>query len=421
MSILPRTAWTSATNGRAGRALKAADTIALTVHYPALGNGTYGNLAQAAVAELLRGWRALHIKSPRNWADIGYNYAIDGQGRTWNLTGNNRGAHAGTLKANATTVGIVLILGNNEQPTPAMLAAFRALRTHLLKSLPKATKVVGHQHWINTECPGKPLAALIESGGLIADPDPKPDPSPSPPAETVFWIASWNVHGANHALSGPHRWQARGPKVAATASRLGVSILAAQEINTSEMARDIDAAFPPAWLHCPSTANNDVFYDGSKWLETRPAAEYPLTSYQNRKAHVLHFKRKATGGEFTHVNTHFPSGSDSERRKAAAQLSRLLADIDGPVVLTLDGNTAYTSAGSPRDTLHKAGVTFMRDQVAAVLNSDINSHNKFKPPVPGSSWLDDIGTRGPTVTAGQLKLIETGISDHYPLLARIQL
>lgn len=176
MKILPRSTWTAAPNRRAGRTLLAAEVTAITVHYPAAGNVMLAGQSEAQIARRLRGYRKLHMDPPRNWADIGYNYAIDGAGCVWDLTGLNRGAHAGTAAGNRQSVGVLMIVGNNETPTPAMLEAFRDLRQWIIDRLPKATQVRPHSSWVATACPGKKLRALIEDGALTQEDDDMPTP-----------------------------------------------------------------------------------------------------------------------------------------------------------------------------------------------------------------------------------------------------
>lgn len=164
--ILPRTAWTTTRNGRAGRPLQASKVYGIAIHYPAAGNVTYRNYSQAQVAGLLRGWRAYH--TGKGWADIGYNFAVDGAGRVWDLTGFNIGAHAGAI-GNPSRVGVLFVLGNGEAPSAAMIEGFQDLRRHVLGKYPKAVHVEGHQQVPGnaTACPGQAVMSLIASGAIL--------------------------------------------------------------------------------------------------------------------------------------------------------------------------------------------------------------------------------------------------------------
>lgn len=161
--IRPRSAWTSTSNGRAGRGLRNADMLGVTYHWPGGGSNLL-KLSAGRVAGLLRGWRSHHING-NGWADIGYNYAIDGKGRIWNLTGLNRGAHAGgTGAGNTRTVGVVLVIGTNETPNRAMLNAAKRLHAYIRTKLPNATRIYGHRDWTTTTCPGPAVYRAIQAG-----------------------------------------------------------------------------------------------------------------------------------------------------------------------------------------------------------------------------------------------------------------
>lgn len=177
MNILKRSAWTSTPNGRVGRPISRSRVVGIAVHYPASGSKALAALSEREVSERLRGWRAGH--RAKGWADIGYNYAIDGRGRVWFLTGYSIGAHAGSI-GNTTRIGILMVLGDTEQPTLAMIDAFRRFRfEHVLVDFPGATRIDGHGSIPGnaTSCPGGPLNAAIKAGVLSARPTPKPTPS----------------------------------------------------------------------------------------------------------------------------------------------------------------------------------------------------------------------------------------------------
>ena len=169
-TILPRTAWTTANNGRAGRSLSPSRVTGITLHWPTGGNML--GLSKDQIAAKLRGWRAAHMA--KTWADIGYNYAVDGSGRIWNLTGNNVGAHAGgNGSGNTNSVGVLLVIGQSETPNAAMIQGVKELHTELRKSLTKATKVYGHRDWVGTECPGAAVYAAIKAGTFSGTPTPE--------------------------------------------------------------------------------------------------------------------------------------------------------------------------------------------------------------------------------------------------------
>ncbi len=168
-TIQPRSAWAAGPNGRVDRgALAVTALTGLTLHWPGGGTNLTG-LRGAQVAAQLRTWQAQHRR--QGWADIGYNFLIDGGGTIWEGCGWYRGAHAGSGTGNRTTVGLQLITGTNEGPTQAQIEAVRGFRQHqLLARNPRATWVGPHSHWTGTECPGNRIRSLIASGAFSGAP-----------------------------------------------------------------------------------------------------------------------------------------------------------------------------------------------------------------------------------------------------------
>jgi hypothetical protein len=156
----------------------------------------FGVESKSAVASRLRGWRNFHVTG-RQWRDIGYNVAIDQAGRVWMLRSthwgvNMVGAHAASgsnPRANHRYVGVLLILGANEQPTAAMIEAFRHWRhTRFLARWPGRTDLRGHGQvpGASTACPGSRVRTLISNGSLGRRPGSTPTPSP-PQEVTMSW------------------------------------------------------------------------------------------------------------------------------------------------------------------------------------------------------------------------------------------
>jgi len=222
VTIIPRSEWTSTPNRRAGRDLKPSEVTAIAVHYPATGNTKHKGETKAQTAARLRGWRELHVRPPRSWADIGYNYAIDQAGRVWDLTGLNRGAHAGTAKANRESVGVLLIVGNKETPTDAMLASFRELRAWIIKRLPKAAEVRPHSSYVSTACPGDKIRRLIASGELTRDPD------------VVPWYESRFLNLKGDDTAGARSFADRAPKMVADLTKGKPDIIGVCELRDAQ-------------------------------------------------------------------------------------------------------------------------------------------------------------------------------------------
>ena len=111
--------------------------------------------------------RTVHVRD-RNWADIGYHYAIDRGGRIWDCRPlNYEGAHV--KSHNPGNIGI-LVLGNFDLEKPASLQ-LRSLCTQvnalcLSYGIPKTkAKVRTHCEWASasTACPGRYLQPRFSS------------------------------------------------------------------------------------------------------------------------------------------------------------------------------------------------------------------------------------------------------------------
>jgi hypothetical protein len=184
-SIIPRSRWTSTAPG--GATQDADDQQGIAVHWPGSTTDRYGSLPESAVIRLLNGWRDFHVNG-RGWSDIGYNYAIDPDGRIWELRGMNRiGAHSASDEnpdANDNFVGVLFILGDREQVPSVMIQAFRWLRERILNRFPKGKQVKGHREvpGAQTTCPGEQVMEIMAQ--LDDEFVPVPDkPEPEDPKE----------------------------------------------------------------------------------------------------------------------------------------------------------------------------------------------------------------------------------------------
>lgn len=167
--ILARSRWTSTQKGfprlGARRRLTPSKVTRLTPHYPAAGDVTFANPTLAQSAQRLRNWRNFHVGTHR-WADIGYNFAIDQNGRIFDCAGRTHAAaHAGGH--NFTAIGVLFIVGNNERPSAAARAAFRALGRHLReKNFPNMSITPvdhGRLSGESTSCSGTPIRRDIDN------------------------------------------------------------------------------------------------------------------------------------------------------------------------------------------------------------------------------------------------------------------
>lgn len=168
IDYLPRSAW----NARPpkGSRVTLVHPIGTVLHYPAMGARRL--FAQADVASALRGWQDYHMDG-KDWADIAYQVAVDQAGRPWDLRGlTTRSAANGNEELNEDYGAILLVLGDTEQPTGAMINTTRLVIADFRRIFPRGVMIKPHSavRPDGTLCPGNPTRALIAAGQF----EPKP-------------------------------------------------------------------------------------------------------------------------------------------------------------------------------------------------------------------------------------------------------
>jgi hypothetical protein len=166
--VLPRERWT-----RERPIMTLANPMgqitAITVHHDGMPPVTLRTERDAA--ERIDLIRRAHIG--RGWADIGYHYIIDPQGRIWQGRPRNlQGAHV--KDHNEHNLGI-MVLGNfvEQRPTAAALSSLDAfILANMRMFRVSLHSVQTHQELATTACPGTNLQAHMERarnrGGAIA-------------------------------------------------------------------------------------------------------------------------------------------------------------------------------------------------------------------------------------------------------------
>lgn len=141
------------------------------LHYPAAGRITLADTSLDSLAQRLRGYRSDHVKS-KGWKDIAYSAAVDQAGHTYELRGlgMETGANGGSTSNNHAGA-ILMLVGNNEDPSPKMVAAVNGLLAQYKKRFPRASWIRGHQQSpdASTDCPGVKIMALIDAGSFSYD------------------------------------------------------------------------------------------------------------------------------------------------------------------------------------------------------------------------------------------------------------
>ncbi|MBX3324144.1 MAG: N-acetylmuramoyl-L-alanine amidase [Phycisphaeraceae bacterium] len=166
--VLPRSRWT-----RVGPDPRLADPMRgishITVHHDGMPPVALNSMAACAsrIETIRNGHRS------KGWADIGYHYVIDPEGRVWEgRTTTLQGAHV--KDQNPGNLGI-LVLGNFEQqqPTPRALTALdQFLIAQSRQYRIPASRIYTHQELAPTACPGRNLQRYMDQtrsrGGRVA-------------------------------------------------------------------------------------------------------------------------------------------------------------------------------------------------------------------------------------------------------------
>ena len=164
--VLSRDAWTSARPNYRGMDRQKRLRY-VTIHHDGLGKplGSAGLAATKARLDLIR---RSHVGKTRQWADIGYHYAIDRAGRIWECRPiTYQGAHV--RGHNEGNIGI-LVMGDFDLEKPSS-GQLRALSGHvnalcLSLGIPKNQRGVRtHKEWPSaaTACPGRHLQPKVSS------------------------------------------------------------------------------------------------------------------------------------------------------------------------------------------------------------------------------------------------------------------
>lgn len=162
--ILPRSRWTTTTS--AAVPAKAAQIEGVALHYPGT-PGRIGLESEAQTAARLEGYRRQHVNA-NGWKDIAYNVAVDQRGNVWTLRGVSRQAGAnGTTAGNRAYGAILMLIGNSETPTAAMIAGVQ-YAARLWDARYKGVKYMRpHSYFVRTACPGSSVRRLLNDGSTF--------------------------------------------------------------------------------------------------------------------------------------------------------------------------------------------------------------------------------------------------------------
>jgi hypothetical protein len=168
--IVARSQWTRSGIARPSEANAMNGISRITIHHDAIVSTDLRSGSD--VARRIESIRRSHVQ--RGWADIGYHYVIDPQGRVWEArTTAKQGAHV--EDNNEHNLGIV-VMGNFNvhAPSPqATVAVDRFVALQMNRYNVPLSRVYTHQELKSTACPGNRMQRFMNStrgrsGGLYA-------------------------------------------------------------------------------------------------------------------------------------------------------------------------------------------------------------------------------------------------------------
>jgi len=162
--IIPRSRWTRTTSN--APPARSGDLVGVALHYPG-SPGTIGTESEAQTAARLEGYRRQHVNG-NGWKDIAYNVAVDQRGNLWTLRGVSKQSGAnGTTSGNRTRGAILMLIGNSEAPSRAMIdGVLYAARLWDVR-YPGIRYMNPHSKFVSTACPGSKVRALLNDGSTF--------------------------------------------------------------------------------------------------------------------------------------------------------------------------------------------------------------------------------------------------------------
>lgn len=156
MDFVYRGGW-GAIGWRDRTSLKSAES--LTLHYTGSNRLGFSSDSFAAEERMVRSIQRYHMAT-RGWSDIAYNWLVGQSGRVYIGRGLGiRSAANGTNRGNDSSYAVCFLIGGDEAPSAAAVAAVQRLKKWV-----GVDSVKVHADWKATECPGSAITSLVQRG-----------------------------------------------------------------------------------------------------------------------------------------------------------------------------------------------------------------------------------------------------------------
>ncbi|HTG38559.1 endonuclease/exonuclease/phosphatase family protein [Sphingomonas sp.] len=253
--------------------------------------------------------------------------------------------------------------------------------------------------------------------------------------DTPLTVMSFNVRYANED-DGPDRWSQRRDRLIAVWRRVGADIVGTQELLQSQGDAIVAADPRYRWFGRDRRGGHadehmSIFYrhdrlklldSGDFWLSDTPDVPGSI-SWEHPYPRMVtwgRFEQRASGRQFTLINTHFPYRPEDEaaREKAAEAIAAFADTLPAghPLIVTGDFNTTPESAAYQRLTRNLRDLWIAADKpqgVAATYHAFTGKADRR------IDWVLARGFVPLAVCTDSQRVDRRYPSDHFPVVARL--
>lgn len=148
------------------------DVDLFVIHYAGVANTPDGDPTDGTMPQWLRNTQNYYLNKVKPYS-IGYNVAVDWQGRSWELRGEDFECAANQY-VNGRSFACIIVTDGQDKATPAAVAEVNRLIGEAHKSAPKGVTILGHWQTTlppyhqatspGTDCPGVGIKAQLAAG-----------------------------------------------------------------------------------------------------------------------------------------------------------------------------------------------------------------------------------------------------------------
>ncbi|MFB6630058.1 peptidoglycan-binding protein [Streptomyces sp. NPDC056362] len=186
ITIIPRDTWGASPWKGTPNTVPLSSRTEFFVHYDG------GHAVTRTGYAIMRAIEAEHLA--RGWSGVGYHFVVDQagniyEGRGWNLQGAHCPDH------NVSGIGVQIAIGGDQKPSPAALAACRALYEEANRRAGRTLAKRGHKDGFPTDCPGTQLYTWVKAGMPAGGYTPAPNPGGSLPGGAAVSRKQVTING----------------------------------------------------------------------------------------------------------------------------------------------------------------------------------------------------------------------------------